>query len=99
MEAFSKNGCINVFNGEEDAKEFLKSFKLHSLVFNWDELKQCQAIKLLLSDKAEHIYESMTKENQNNINKPKKRSLRGILPQSYSLSLSTDENTLKASFS
>lgn len=67
MESYKKNVCINVFNGEEDAKEFLKSFKLHSLVLNWDESKQCQAIKHLLSDKAEHIYEAMTKENQNDI--------------------------------
>ena len=48
------------YDGLVEPKEFLKAFSLQALMYKWNEATQAEAIVLMLSGKAERIFETMT---------------------------------------
>ena len=64
IDAIAKSIGLATFDGLKDPKEFIKSFKLQSMCFKWDESEQCEAIQLLLTDKAENLFDALTDANK-----------------------------------
>ncbi len=67
IDAIAKSIGLATFDGLKDPKEFIKSFKLQSMCFKWTELEQCEAIQLLLTDKAENLFDALVDDNKKKI--------------------------------
>jgi len=67
IDAIAKSIGLARFDGLKDPKEFIKSFKLQSMCFKWTELEQCEAIQLLLTDKAENLFDALVDDNKKKI--------------------------------
>ena len=48
------------YDGMVEPKEFLKAFSLQALMYKWDATTQATAITLMLTGKAERVFESMS---------------------------------------
>lgn len=64
VDAIAKSIGLQTFDGLKDPKDFIKSFKLQAMCFKWSEAEQCQAIQLLLTDKAETLFEALTDDKK-----------------------------------
>ena len=50
------------YDGLVDPTEFLNAFGLQALMYNWNEVKQVQAIGFMLAGKAKRVVETMTRD-------------------------------------
>jgi hypothetical protein len=55
------------YDGVNEPKEFLKAFSLQALMYKWDEAVQANAIALMLTGKAERIYDALDATKQASI--------------------------------
>jgi hypothetical protein len=60
MDASSQNGKQLRYDGLVGPKEFLKALSLQALMYKWTDDVQATAIALILTGKAERVYEAMT---------------------------------------
>jgi len=69
----NKNSTFNsvffTYDGSTNPKDFIKQFKMASLIQEWDETKQLQALPLMLEKKALDILESLQPDEKNTVEK------------------------------
>ncbi len=60
MDSMGQNSKQLRYDGLVEPKEFLKAFSLQALMYKWDEIVKASAIVLMLTGKAERVFDCMT---------------------------------------
>ena len=69
MDQLVKTLGINPYDGNSDPAEFVRSFKLQSFMFSWDDTKQLEVLPLLLKGRAERVFSALEATKKDTIKK------------------------------